>query len=273
MTDITIHDIDLESGKYLFKFCCFNTNSLQILINNTLYFSSPQTLNDPLDSRFKVEINNPKNFSEETRKMIRESWFYNDEISYKLKDANLLLADIDHQKSFFSFLIGYLQDVYSGICCFSQKIEDNLLWAHYADEARGLCFVFDKEKLFNSIAKNINRKLYLLRKDSIDYRGVGSANITLLENGEIEYTTKHLFSKTNHWSHEKEYRVICEIKEGNKFFPLAPVEFNRFKIFDEECLKYVVLGERMRREHAEMVMNICKSRSVEIEVLQHTFNL
>ena len=49
-------DLELESGKYLFKYCKFDVNALQIIINKTLYFNTPNNLNDPLDSRFILDI-------------------------------------------------------------------------------------------------------------------------------------------------------------------------------------------------------------------------
>lgn len=263
---------DFESGKYLFKFCTFNTNSLQILVNNTLYFSSPGNLNDPLDCRFKVKIHNPENFTQKTKEMFKESWVYDERIKCELRNWNLFHGHINDQEDFFRFLIKYLQNLYSGICCFSQIIEDNLLWSHYANEARGMCFVFDKEELLKSIGKNNNGKLYLLRKDAIKYKGVGSAGIKLYKNGNIKYSMNHLFTKTRHWRNEKEYRIISVIKEDNRFFPMSPLEFNRHKVFDEGSLKYVIVGERMPKAHRDLIINICKSKFPTIEVLQHKFD-
>src|SRR5690606_10940540 len=30
-----------------------------------------------------------------------------------------------------------------GICCFTEKYNDKLMWAHYADNVSGVCLVFD----------------------------------------------------------------------------------------------------------------------------------
>ncbi len=261
---------DFESGKYLFKFCTFNTNSLQILVNNTLYFSSPRNLNDPLDCRFKVKINKPENFTNETKKMIKESWFYNDELKYKMKE--LYGASTEKKEEFLRYLIEYLQNIYSGICCFSLTAENNLLWSHYADEAKGMCFVFDKDKLLESIRESNNSKQDLLKDGKIKYRGVRSAKVKLYKRGDIIYSTDHFFAKTSHWREEEEYRIISQIKEDNRFFPMKPLEFNRYRLFDKKSLKYIFVGERMPKTHRDLIENICKNNFQTIKVLPHKFN-
>ena len=60
----------LNSGKYIFKFFRFDINALQILANDTLYFSSSNKLNDPLDSRFKLKVINPNNFSKKQKTIL-----------------------------------------------------------------------------------------------------------------------------------------------------------------------------------------------------------
>lgn len=251
-------EAEMKSGKYLFKFCRFNTNALQILINHTLFFCAPKYLNDPLDSQFNLKINNSKNFSEKTRKSILYSRFFlSEEIKYLIKDAGLDLGIESSHEKFFKEYFTQLQNDYHGICCFSQTHSENLLWTHYSDEAKGICFVFDKELLIAALKKNIDNNSYRLNHGPMTYRGVKKLETTIYKDGRLSWTLNHLFSKTKHWKYEKEYRIILT-QLPRHTLDFEPVKFEPFLKIDETCLKFVIMGQRVSREHEKMLHNLKK---------------
>lgn len=137
-------DEELQSGKYLFKYCKFDVNALQIIINKTLYFSSPDKLNDPLDSKFILNIKNPNNYSKVTKNIIKESLSVNNpRINWELSDVSLEMGNKESQEKLFKEFFTHLQNTESGICCFSRTHSNHLLWSHYADGDKGFCFAFD----------------------------------------------------------------------------------------------------------------------------------
>lgn len=267
------YDEVLSSGKYLFKYCRFNVNALQILINNTLYFAHPDKLNDPLDSRFNVIIKDPHNFSDKTREKIKFSgWFLDEEITLLLKDAGLLLGDEKKIEELFQKLFCYIQNTYVGICSFSLIHSDNLLWSHYSDEARGLCFVFDKGKLLESIAVENKLRNIEIFKESVSYKGVKKLEIKLYKrDGDLSYSFNHLFSKTKHWEYEKEYRLVLGQKQ-KKLFSVSPNRFNPLIKFSEESLRYIMIGERMLKEHRQILCNLRDNGIIKAELLEHKFD-
>ncbi len=274
MTDENLgnYDDELSTGKYLFKFCRFNVNALQIILNNTIYFASPNKLNDPLDSKFKLNLINTNYFSEKTKEKIRFSgWHLDEEINLLLKDAGLISGDKKKQEILFEKLFDYIQNTYTGICSFSSVYEDNLLWSHYADVARGLCFVFDKEILINSINENKEYRNINISHYPVSYRGVKKLKIVLNRNGNLSYYWNHLFSKTKHWKYEKEFRIMLEQEQR---IPLS-FSVNKFKPnlnFSGECLKYIILGERMSKEHRDMLFNLRNNNVIKAEILEHKFD-
>lgn len=252
------YDKELESGKYLFKFCRFDLNALQIIISKTLYFSAPNKLNDPLDSKLKLNISQEKYISEKTIQIMKNSGF-------RLNEADLREILLEEKepinyatirillRSYFE----HLQNNYTGICCFSTNIKDkNLMWSHYADEARGLCLVFDKEKLIESLSNKLIDELrsgeYRLYKRKIVYEGIKPLEVQVKESGELICQFDYPFSKAKHWSSEEEYRLILE-KFGE-----SPIEFDQFgfypfMVFDDECLKYIVGGDRLLFQHIRIL--------------------
>lgn len=267
------YEEEFKSGKYLFKFCKFNVFTIQTLVNKTLYFSSPDKLNDPLDCRFKLKIKNPNNFSNKTQEIIKYSgWFLNEELDFFLnKDANLRIGDEKRQVEFLHKFLTYVQNSYIGICSFSTVFSNNLLWSHYSDEARGLCLVFDKQKLIESIkenSKNLNVKITPKR---ISYGGIKNIEIQLYKNGNLGYSIEHLFSKTKQWNYEKEFRIIVEQKPNHSLF--SPInKLNPFIDFSEESLSYIVLGERIFDSNRSIIVNLKEERLVKSEILEHKFD-
>lgn len=266
-------DIELNSGKYLFKYCKFDVNALQIIINKTLYFSAPDKLNDPLDSQFDLKIKNPNNFKRETKDIIRQSTYnLSREIHELLRDANCELGNVNSQKNLFNEYFTYMQNFYSGICCFSTKINDqNLMWSHYANEGRGLCFAFDKEKLNHSLENNLEYGYRLLPDRKVNYNGVKTLEVEITEDGELLYTFEHLFSKTKHWSMEDEYRIILEKYKSRPLNP-CPNRFNPLLKFEDECLSTIIMGQRLQQEHRDIIHKLQKEKVFKAELCEHKFD-
>lgn len=263
-------DKELESGKYLFKYCKFDINALQIIINKTLYFSSPDKLNDPLDSNFDLVIENPENFSDKTRDYIKYSGFpINEKVKSMLRDYSLLLDNFAKQKTLLTEYCHDMQNNYLGICSFSIKvINQNLMWSHYANEAKGLCLVFEREQLAQSLMK-YKLKNYTLTRDSVSYDGIKPLDVLINKKGEIASSFDHLFSKTKHWMGEKEYRIILEKHETDG---LNPNEFDPFLKFDDDCLKFIISGQRMQTEHFAVLDNLRNKKVFTAELLKHEFD-
>lgn len=268
-------DRELESGKYLFKYCKFDVNALQIITNNTLYFSSANNLNDPLDSNFELEIKNPLNFSEITKNIIRDSLLVqNRSINYLLKKHELKMGDISSQKELFRAFFSHIQNTESGICCFSRTINNHLMWSHYADGDKGLCLVFDKGKLDESFERRLKSqkiKRYRMVHRHITYGKIPVLNILLYKRGGFSYSERHLFSKVADWKYEKEYRFVLQLNT-NKFFIDDISSFNPFFEFEKDCLRFIIVGSRMPQEHRNMIKNIAAANSFGDRLLERNLS-
>lgn len=219
-----------------------------------------------------MKIKNPQHFSEVTKEIIRESTSdLSEEIRMLLRGFYPESGNISSQEKLFKEYFTYIQKTYSGVCCFSQTHSDNLLWTHYADQARGICFVFDKEKLHESFQKNLKGSNYRMMHDHVTYKGVKKLDLRICKNGEFDYNSAHLFSKTSHWKYEKEYRFVLE-KNKKTLFKLTIERFNPFFDFDADCLKYVIAGQRIPYEHFLMFFRLIEDTKLKVELYKHKFD-
>lgn len=87
------------------------------------------------------------------------------------------------------------------ILSLGEKNNDPLMWAHYADDYKGVCLCFQVDDRF----KKLKKVDYY--EDKIDIRIEGGKN-------EIKkYVEESFFKKLNGWSYEKEWRLLKPVKQ------------------------------------------------------------
>jgi hypothetical protein len=97
-------------------------------------------------------------------------------------------------------------------------------------------------------------------KGNVSYDGVKPLIVEINKEGELLYTYDHLFSKTQHWAEEEEYRVIIEKIEYDWF---NPNYFDPFLNFDDQCLKFIIGGQRIEPENLK-ILGVCRASICQI---------
>lgn len=228
---------------HLYKYCSYNSNSLSILINEKIWAATPVSFNDPLDCNLKF---NPDISTDCFNKYIlnkiqdRGEDFKN-HIEKKLQDhrkeSNEVLSLLyDELESFRS-------DTYKKFGVFSMsQINDNILmWSHYADQHRGFCIELvrspDNYLGNDECTGPVN---YPTKYPVID---------PINSEGQIDPSLKKimLYSKSEDWNYEKEWRMIYQ--EGDTLNQL-PADISA-----------IIFGLRMPNSHMDTIKNILKERT------------
>jgi hypothetical protein len=218
-------------GEEIFRFVPFNSFALQTLINRKLYFGDPHFQNDPIDSNYNLDI---KNFRHR----------------YKYRFGGIT-AEETALRTIKNTIDNILKKDY-GICCFSKKIKEILLWSHYSEGSQGFCMLFDKSKLMNSLI-TLNETMYI---DSVNYYGLSLILPEWIENKVVFDVKSIIYSKMKIWKYESEIRIMCELtKQQDK-----PVNLYEF---DQASLNGIIAGERMRQENILTIKNILKTPGYE----------
>jgi hypothetical protein len=132
-----------------------------------------------------------------------------------------------------------------GICCFSGKPNNILMWSHYADSHRGICIKFEvsSDTLLLSLAQLVNYQ--------IDYPIVNP-----ITDSEDKQFKSGLLTKSEDWRYEEELRIIMHKNgAGQHEFP-------------GEALEGIILGVNISDENREEINNWVKERKHPTTVYQ-----
>jgi len=184
----------------LFKYRKFDKACLELLLNRELWFATPASLNDPFEGE--------STFAE----VLEAVW---NKYPLPQEDREIYRKKIETQLA------------RTGICSFSKARKNQLMWAHYADEHKGLCIGF-KEQLLRTEGSYIY-PIDVTYQDQYPfddiikrfhfYEKFPGMNNTQSIAGDIFLSV--LGTKYSSWRYERERRLVFANSEAIKFSPQA----------------------------------------------------
>ena len=229
--------------KKLYKYRCWNNNTKNILINNELYYQSPENFNDPYDVNMFVGMHSS------IEEWINEYFKWRMRLSGKVSfdEFSLICSSwyclSPELKTKFEKVIarGVTKMVRrtSGIYCFSANNNNILMWSHYADKHKGVCLEFDHSNISLLPAYKV--------KYCKDYPIVNFFKALPYELNKIRF-----FTKSRNWKYEEEYRIVI-----SNFA-------NKIKKFQPQILTGVICGCSMTNENIKELVEIIKTRKTPI---------
>ena len=190
----------------------------RIFTHNEIYFPSPEKFNDPFDCRLPT-ISFEASDKEWLNYYIK--YLGRSEAEQKIRENHH--KDPVHQNGF----IKRFQDkIFKlGVLCLSELPNNILMWSHYADGHKGFCLQFENTDIGAQKVK------YTESYPVINY-------LLTPEDDQREIT---LLTKSNHWSYEKEWRIVeYQHPPGTCNFP-------------KEKITGVIFGSEMPPEMKELI--------------------
>ena len=219
------------------------------LLEDQLFFSAPSTFNDPFDCypSFEFAATNEEIASYYAGVIRRNSTQLTEE--QIMDEARAMLVDPERNPRNPDFLNSF-QDLHVkhikekiGVLCLSEVYDDILMWSHYADFHRGVCFQFDGSSQYFA---NVHRVNYLPDRPKIN---------PFLQSTE-EMMDAGLLAKARQWSYEKEWRLMR--------YKLGP----GISIVPAEALVGVVLGARISPQDEKTIVELVKARRAPTKILR-----
>lgn len=222
---------------FIYKYFSINTNFYNSIINNCLWFSDPAIFNDPYDCNINIDIT----------KYSREELFdfYSELQRIHIKSGNLYAINVDINKRVNEVIQNpellendFINIIDFGICCFSKKDDNILMWSHYADKHKGICLKFDirKDPVFFNIPFEVN---YQNDYPDINY-------LEIIKNNGKGIAQNLLATKSIDWLYEEEIRII-------KDSPYYKNHRGNIKFLKESLIE-VIFGYKVKEQ-----INIVKS--------------
>jgi hypothetical protein len=133
-----------------------------------------------------------------------------------------------------------------GICSFSETNDQELMWAHYADQFRGVCIEYYLPRLLKALDKSIdfsrifyNEKRYrVFPKSATD----------------LDIAKKILCTKSHRWLYEREWRLFS-------------TNTHRLNLGRGDCISQVYLGSRMRPEVKQTLVNCLSAKAIRYKTM------
>lgn len=129
-----------------------------------------------------------------------------------------------------------------GVFSLSEKYDDELLWAHYANSHHGFCIEYDLELLKSGYRNKVFSfpVKYSNKPPELDFKDINPTTNELIQ--------KLVGFKSKRWEYEKEYRIIIDFA-GEFFYP--PI-----------AVKAIYFGARMLDNYKEQLIKSLSGRGI-----------
>jgi hypothetical protein len=211
-----------------------------------LFFPAPALFNDPFDCRppfsFAATDDEKRRYLKRlTRKFSSSEGDRNQRRTETKTQLTALSEPEVHRMTQAANVRTLTQNI--GVLCLSEIRDDILMWSHYADSHRGLCLEFDGSYEFFARAQPITykseRPTINAFRDSLD-----------------KMVIEALLTKAQHWSYEKEWRVIDHATGPGVYrFPAA-------------ALTGIILGAQIPDKVAATVAGWIKRRATPVRLFR-----
>lgn len=237
-TDVALDYYSIAPATF-YKYFSDTSLNLETVKSNKLWYSAPRNFNDVFDC--DIPIDSKKIFDSALHMSPRP-------IRQASRQWIDLKARIQKRSNALSKELAKLKDI-MGVSCFSESCNSLLMWAHYANNHKGMCVEYN--------LMDINEKLgftavpIVYSKERVNFNSLEKAN-------DNEYVLEIFFSaltsKSPEWAYEKEWRIIRE----NVACGDAWEDDKKGALLDMIKPTSITLGCAVQRDFENEVKDFCK---------------
>ena len=263
----------------LFKY--LHPSRIDVLERARIRFSPPHAFNDPFDLKpniqgFVSRESWNRNFMGALPKAIDEEYARLPESVRATLPRELVQAQA-HAKfpdlvaesygfaqllpSLFRSMVEIHFEKMVGILSLTEKPDNLLMWAHYADSHQGLVIEVDPTHGFFNRRRSENDEFLQLRQ--VLYR---NERPTLNPSEDSSFET--FLTKGRDWEYEQEWRMLVPLSEATEVIRIPSIDVHLFA-FPKSVIKSVIVGARASQETegrvVDIVLNDPEYRNVRVQ--------
>lgn len=206
-----------------------------LLLDNALWLADPDSFNDPFDgkSAFDLTLRGPA-LRQGLERLARRQGMTSAKArkwvsSAVVANPRWLEAQLTRNMEVMRHQLG--------VCALSQEPRNPLLWAHYANDHRGLCVQLD-----------LRADLDALVAHPVEYQDEFPVLRDLDRDPDDQRAMLPFLRKSTDWAYEKEWRIV------------APDYPNTVRVFAPAALSAVILGMRMTDDDRAYIHGLMDQR-------------
>lgn len=261
----------MSCPKIIYKYRNFTSdNHKRVLTNNELFYSSPKDFNDPFDCRIPPSLrllDSDEKIENYVDTILIQHFDTLSKNGYDIKElmddyTSRLKNDIEEEQEAANKREFKEQDFWLGVLSMSTKWNSILMWSHYGDFHKGICYGFYEDSLRNSDRFIGGREVCYSRKfpliDPFEYRSMNGA-----------FAQTH--TKARKWKYEKEYRFSIWFEQRT-----APKSNSRKVCVKDSNFAEIILGIEFPEKDVSEVLNIAKDKGIVVyraEKIPETFKM
>jgi hypothetical protein len=144
-----------------------------------------------------------------------------------------------------------------GILCLTEKMDNLLMWAHYASNHTGFVIALNEKHSFFDRGSEIGHLKKV--RYSITRPEVTLLDPTLSDMEHIYQWINDIFCiKSEHWDYEQEWRMIVALRNCQNVIASQQDDICLFEL-PKSCITGIILGCRMSTEHKEAILNVLRN--------------
>ena len=236
--------------KHLYKYRSINSQGVEdIFVKRKIYFTDATKFDDPFECKPILTFHQSSLKRQKFLKELTKDKFPSADkkaIKKLMRGKKRLLTDQPTLRTAYEAFIKTI-----GIYCLSEKNDDLLMWSLYSDSHCGFCIEFDasnEHTLFWEAFKVIYQEEY--------------PTVNTMDIGEADEFRKALLTKSTHWMHQEEWRILKTEQEGGPGLYL----------FSPELLTGVIMGALMCEKDRELLLSWVEQYPTEITIYQAKLN-
>jgi hypothetical protein len=239
----------------LYKYRGFEKDSSEkiwtknILSEQELFFSGIEAFNDPFDGKVKLtfdgtlnEIRAAQIRVQYSNKLVKEGKYE----GISIKDTNELVnnritEDLIKDPQYKIDLEQRVQEIHNkkGVLSLSSVSDNILMWSHYSDNHKGICFGFDWGET-DAVFGKYKKVRYQTHYD----------DVWSWLNTDKEIVNKIIYNKSIDWNYEKEYRIVTNEIKAVKF--------------DKINLKEIIFGCKTPKEDINEIIELVNKYQIDV---------
>lgn len=243
--------------QFLYKYFSMKRCQIDMFRNNELYFSNPNTFNDPFDCRALLTSKRHLNEDEYARFLMtcerddskhKGKELTRDEKEACKKDAIRQFRNTDKKELMRNINRIIEEGLRTSInqfrvLCLSEKYNDILMWSHYADKHQGFVLEFDTEALQQNFTSPQGGKILykVFYPPTYSFPSIKDFN-------ERHGTHMFLITKSSQWKYEAEWRILMLLKKKDEF-----EEKGKCYNFEKGLITRIILGCEMKPSEEEKI--------------------